>query len=388
MALDRADALNEGLGVRYRETDDVFKTLVSELNSTLTPTTIMAVTILAVGLFAYESLGSTTLLLATIGGAIASLAKFAVTLAHRQADATQPVSVADAARWEKVHGLFTFLVAASVGTLATVVFSHRDLSVQILAAALIYGYSAGVAVRISVRPFIAATAILIAGLPTTISVMLYGDKVHWILGMMSVVFLFAAMQSVLHVYRTTTRQIRLRLEMERQARRDQLTGLSNRAALIEAYSSLDCADDALTGIHLFDLDGFKGVNDRFGHAVGDALLAGIAKRLQENLDPPVVAARIGGDEFVILQPEIRDPADAETLARKIVDVLALPYRIAGEEIAIGVSLGYTMALSGSAKLEHMMATADKASYRAKRNGGGVDHEISPALDLGKFSVAA
>ncbi|MCC8934610.1 GGDEF domain-containing protein [Rhizobium sp. 'Codium 1'] len=388
MALYRADGLNKGFGVRYRETDDVFKMLVSELNSTLTPTTIMAVTILAVGLFAYESLGSTPLLIATIIGAIASLAKIAVTLAHRHADARQSVTVADAARWQMAHGLLIFLIAACVGTITTSAFSYRDLSVHLLAAALIYGYSAGVAVRISVRPFIAATAILIAGLPTTISVILYGDTVHWILGMMCVLFLFAAMQSVLHVYRHTTRQMWLRLDMERQARRDPLTGLRNRTALIEAYSSLECADDRLTCIHLFDLDGFKGVNDRFGHAVGDALLAGIAKRLQETLDPPIVAARIGGDEFVILQPDMRDPADAETLARKILDVLGLPYRIGGEEIAIGVSLGYTMALSGSAKLEHMMATADRASYRAKRSGGGIDHEISPALDLSKFSYVA
>jgi diguanylate cyclase (GGDEF)-like protein len=388
MAFDRADAFNEGLAVRYRETDDVFKTLVSELNSTLTPTTIMAMTILAVGLFAYESLGSTPLLLATIGGAIASLAKFALTVAHRQAEATQPVSVVDAARWEKLHGLFTFLVAASVGTLATVVFSHRDLSVQILAAALIYGYSAGVAVRISVRPFIAATAILIAGLPATISVMLYGDMVHWILGMMSVVFLYAAMQSVLHVYRAATRQICLRLEMEHQARRDPLTGLCNRKALSEAHMSLGSADDALTCVHLFDLDGFKGVNDRFGHGIGDALLAGIAERLQQNLVTPNIAARIGGDEFVILQPDVTDPVEAERLARHIQDALRQPYRIADQEITIGVSLGYTMALCGSATLEQMMAIADKASYRAKRNGGGVDREISPALDLGKFSIAA
>jgi diguanylate cyclase len=374
--------------VRYREADDVFKTLVSELHSTLTPTTIMGITILAVGLFAYESLGSTPLLLATIGGAIASLGKIAVSLAHRRADATKRTTVADAARWEKVQGFFIFLIATSVGTLATIAFSYPDLSVHMLAASLTFGYCAGVTVRISVRPFIAATAILLAALPTSIAIIVFGDTAHWILGLLAVIFLVAAMQSMLHVYRTTTRQICLYLEMEHQARHDALTGLCNRTALSEAYSSLRRADDRLTCVHCFDLDGFKDVNDRFGHAVGDALLVGIAERLRETLDPPAIAVRIGGDEFVILQPDLQDPSEAEILARKIHTVLAAPYRIADEEITIGISLGYTMALSGSANLDHMMATADKASYRAKRNGGGIDREISPTLDLGTFSSTA
>ncbi|MDH4442069.1 MAG: GGDEF domain-containing protein [Rhizobium sp.] len=374
--------------MRYRETDEVFKTLVSELHSTLTPTTIMAITILAVGLFAYESLGSTPLLIATIGGMIASFAKIAVSLAHRRADATKRSTVADAARWEKVQGICIFVIAGSVSTIATVAFSYRDLSVHILAAALTFGYCAGVTVRISVRPFIAATTILIVALPTTLSIMAYGDTAHWILGLLSVVFLFAAMQSMLHVYRTTIRQITLFLDMEHQARHDPLTGLFNRTALSETYLSLTTADDVLTCVHCFDLDGFKDVNDRFGHAVGDALLAGIAGRLRETLEPPAIAVRIGGDEFVILQPDVRDPGHAEALARRILDILGAPYPIAGEEITIGISLGYTMALSGSADLDQMMVTADKASYRAKRNGGGIDREIPTTLDLGRFSIAA
>lgn len=374
--------------MRFRETDDVFTTLVSELHSTLTPTTIMGITIVAVGLFAYQSLGSLPLLVATIGGAIASLGKIAVSLAHRRADATKGLSVADAVRWETVQGFFIFLIAACVGTLGTIAFSHRDLSVHMLAVALTFGYCAGVTVRISVRPFIAATAIVLAALPTTIAVMAYGDMAHGIMSLLCVIFLVAAMQSMLHVYRTTIRQISLFLEMEHQARHDPLTGLLNRTALSEAYLKLGRADDALTCVHCFDLDGFKHINDRFGHAVGDALLVAIAGRLRETLEAPHLAVRIGGDEFVILQPDVRDPAHAEALARRISDVLGAPYQIAGEEISIGVSLGYTMALCGSIDLDQMMVTADKASYRAKRNGGGIDREIPATRDLGRFAVTA
>ena len=141
-------------------------------------------------------------------------------------------------------------------------------------------------------------------------------------------------------------------------------------------------------VHCFDLDGFKYVNDRFGHAVGDELLVGIAIRLRENLDRPNIAVRAGGDEFVILQPDVRHPLEADALARKIVDVLTAPYEIAGEDITIGISLGYTMALSGSARLDHMMDSADKASYRAKRNGGGIERETPEVPDLRTSSFAA
>ena len=229
---------------------------------------------------------------------------------------------------------------------------------------------------------------MLSALPTTISVILYGDTAHWILGLLSLIFLIAAVQSMLHVYRTTVRQIRLFLDMEHRARHDPLTGLLNRAALSEAYLKLGSANDVLTCVHCFDLDGFKHVNDRFGHAVGDALLVEIARRLSETLEPPAIAVRIGGDEFVILQPLVRDPGHAEALAGKVAALVSMPHQIAGEDIRIGISLGYTMAVCGSAELDHMMATADQASYRAKRNGGGIDREIPATLDLGKFAVAA
>lgn len=374
--------------MKYRETDEVFKTLVSELTSTISPTTIMGLTILVVGLFAYESLGGIGIMLATIGGSVASLAKILVTVAHRRSNASKRASVEDAARWEMAHGLLTFIVAASVGSLATVVFTYNDLSLHILATALIFGYSAGVAIRISVRPFIAATTIMIAGVPTTISAMLYGDTAHWILAAICAAFLVAAMQSVWHVYRTATKEICLRLEMQHQARHDPLTGLRNRTALGETFKALGSAEDALTCVHCFDLDGFKNVNDRFGHAVGDELLATIGKRLKESLEEPSIAVRVGGDEFAILQPDVRHPVEADLLAKNIVNVLSLPYLISGEEITIGVSLGYTIALSDSAKLEHMMAIADKASYRAKRNGGGIDCELPSTLNLCTSSLAA
>ena len=374
--------------MRSRETDEVFKILVSELAHTVMPSIVMFLTLAVTGFFAYEHIGNIDILLAVVIGSLASGCKILVMLAHQRFNATKQATVEDAARWERIHGLHTFVIASSVGWLASLMFLDRDLSIQILATTLVFGYCAGVSNRISVRPYIAATAITVAALPTIICAALNRDSAHWILTMVFAIFLLAAMQSVWHMYHLSARQIRLRLEMERQARHDPLTGLRNRTGLSEAFDMSTRQEGTLTGLHCFDLDGFKAVNDRFGHAVGDELLAGIGARLQELQGPAHIPVRLGGDEFVVLQTAITNPEEVEALAAKIVHSLSLPYALSGKPITVGISLGYTIALSETADLNSMIRLADAASYRAKRRGGGIDHEIPETLELHLVSSAA
>lgn len=371
-----------------REPDDVFKILVSELAYTIMPSIVMALTLTAIGLFAYHSIGNIQILLAVVCGGVTSISKIFVMQAHKRFNATKQASVQEAARWQLIHGFHVFSLAASVGWLGAVMFIHHDLSVQILATALLYGYCAGVANRVSVRPYIAASAIVIAAVPSTILVALDGDTAHLILATIFAVFIGAAMQSVWHVYHMATRQIFLRLEIEHQSRRDPLTGLCNRIALTEAFQALGRPDDMLTGVHCFDLDGFKTVNDRFGHAVGDELLAAIGGRLRELQSADNIPVRMGGDEFVMLQSRLRHPDDADALAARILNALNMPYVISGKPITIGISLGYTIAASATADLGSMMRLADAASYRVKRQGGGIDREVPLAPDLTAVSSAA
>ncbi len=371
-----------------RETDEVFKILVSQLAYTKMPTSVMGLTITAIGLFAYDHLGSIELLLSVVTGCAASVAKIGLMMAHHRFNVTKRASVEQAVRWEILHALLTFVVAGSVGWLASLIFLHRDLSLQILATGLLFGYCAGVSSRISVRPYLAATAIAIAAIPAIICTALAGGSAHWLLTALFAMFLVAAMQSIWHAYHISTRQICLRLEMEYQARHDPLTGLHNRIALIEGFETRGRDEDTLICIHCFDLDGFKTVNDRFGHLVGDELLAAIGKRLRELQGPSNIAVRMGGDEFVMLQPAVRSPAEAEAFAAEILNALRMPYILSGKPITVGISLGYTLERSATADLDAMMRLADAASYRVKRQGGGIDREVPQTLNFSAVSSAA
>lgn len=371
-----------------REPDDVFKILVSELAYTIMPSVVMCLTVTVLGLFAYSSIGNLQILLAVGIATAVSISKIFVMRAHKRFNAKQQASMIEAVRWERIHALHTFILAGSVSWLGALMFFYRDLSVQILATALLYGYCAGVASRVSVRPYIAASAIVIASVPPTILAALQGDTAHLILATIFAVFIGAAMQSVWHVYRVAKREISLRLEIELQARRDPLTGLGNRLALAEAFQALRRDNGLLTCIHCFDLDGFKTVNDRFGHAIGDELLSAIGTRLRDLAGPGDLPVRMGGDEFVMLQSVLKHPEDADLLAATILEALNMPYAISGKPITIGVSLGYTIERSETAELGTMMRLADAASYRVKRQGGGIDREVPQTLNLSTSSSAA
>jgi diguanylate cyclase (GGDEF)-like protein/PAS domain S-box-containing protein len=154
---------------------------------------------------------------------------------------------------------------------------------------------------------------------------------------------------------------------------DPLTQLLNRHGFaLRADEQLAHArqhNGLLTLIYL-DLDRFKPVNDQHGHPVGDALLRAVAGRLRHTLRPQDLVARLGGDEFAVLLPALQTAGDAETVAAKLVRAILQPFGIRDLEISIGVSVGYCVAVGGSADLELMEAEADAKLYEAKRAGRG------------------
>ncbi len=372
--------------MRIREPDDLYKALVAQLTYTVTPTTVMGFTIVVIGYFAATTLQDIRLFAAMVCGGLASFAKVCVMLCHRHWTNTGHPTSLTPRDWELAHALFTFLVAASVGAIAALIFRSADFSLHVLATALLFGYAAGVASRMSVRPLISVTALTIAAVPTMISAAFAGDAAHRLLATMFAVFLLAAMQSVWHVYRTASQQILLRLEMERLARADPLTGLANRIALREGFDGISRTTDTIIAVHCLDLDGFKAINDHLGHAAGDDLLIGLGARLRDLLEPHDIAARIGGDEFVVVQTRVRNAEEAERTALDIVQSLTTPFNLSNEPVRVGVSLGYTLLPAKDAEFSTMLRLADAASYRAKRNGGGVEKE--PPSPQENFPVAA
>ena len=171
------------------------------------------------------------------------------------------------------------------------------------------------------------------------------------------------------------------------ARTDGLTGLANRSTFTERLGQAFAAAQrgALPFAILYlDLDGFKPVNDSFGHPIGDLVLQHVAQRLKSCTREGDLIARLGGDEFAILQNEMREPANAGDLAEKIQAALALPYLVNGNEINISVSIGISPYATGHVGADAMLVQADLALYRSKEEGRNQYHFHSQELDRDVF----
>ncbi len=155
-------------------------------------------------------------------------------------------------------------------------------------------------------------------------------------------------------------------KLEHRATIDSLTGLANRAVLIDALDdALRTASPERPAALLFvDLDDFKQVNDRFGHAAGDRTLAGAARRLRDATRGADTAARFGGDEFaIVLQPPAGREV-AEAVARRVAAAFREPFSVGGDEIVVGASIGIAIAEQPMTNSE-LIERADRAMYRAK-----------------------
>lgn len=159
--------------------------------------------------------------------------------------------------------------------------------------------------------------------------------------------------------------------MQRLAFHDALTGLPNRALfgdrLIQHIANAKRYNHPFSMMFL-DLDGFKLINDRYGHATGDNILRAFGERLLSIMRESDTFARLGGDEFAILQPLIAVPEDAEALAQKLIDALAEPFAIDDESLSVGLSVGVAVFPWHGADDTTLFRAADRALYEAKSSG--------------------
>jgi diguanylate cyclase (GGDEF)-like protein len=154
--------------------------------------------------------------------------------------------------------------------------------------------------------------------------------------------------------------------LRHEATHDSLTGLLNRTELI-AKAGEQLPRDHRAAIIYLDLNGFKEVNDRFGHANGDRLLVEVAQRLRDCVRADDEVSRFGGDEFVILLRHAK-PDEVETIKRRIVEALSRPVPVSGELVTIGASTGSALATGEETDPEELIIRADQAMYAAKTNG--------------------
>jgi diguanylate cyclase (GGDEF)-like protein len=161
-----------------------------------------------------------------------------------------------------------------------------------------------------------------------------------------------------------------------QAFYDKLTGLPNRALLFDRlqHTFLEAVRHHQALSLLFvDLDGFKSVNDRFGHAMGDQLLVEVAKRMLSVVRDEDTVARLGGDEFTVLIKNPPSMDDAISLANRILEKISEPYQIIDMSFEISASIGVSMRYPKGDKPEDLLREADDAMYQAKSSGKSKIH---------------
>jgi len=177
-----------------------------------------------------------------------------------------------------------------------------------------------------------------------------------------------------------TEQRQSEVKIEYMAHHDALTELANRV-LLNARLEHALGRAETVAVHHLDLDQFKAVNDTFGHHAGDKLLKIVAERLCGLIRETDTIGRMGGDEFVIVQTPIADPADATSLAQRVIKLLSEPYDIDGHQAVIGASIGISVGPGDGTSPDKLLRNADLALYRAKGDGRGTFHFFEPVMDL-------
>ncbi|MDC9809527.1 MULTISPECIES: bifunctional diguanylate cyclase/phosphodiesterase [Rhizobium] len=168
-----------------------------------------------------------------------------------------------------------------------------------------------------------------------------------------------------------------------EAGHDNLSGLFNRHGLLGLLEDIGNSDSAPLRLYLVDLDGFKAVNDAWGHAVGDDLIRMVSKALMACHPEILAAARLGGDEFALVHVGSATCEDMETT---ILALFAEPFKIDGRTIEVGASIGAAVR-DGDVEPLELLRRADMALYRAKANGRGQAVEYAPELDQERQRVA-
>ena len=158
--------------------------------------------------------------------------------------------------------------------------------------------------------------------------------------------------------------------MRSLAHTDPLTGLLNRRGLNIALASAlqRCGPGKLLAVYMMDLDGFKAVNDRHGHDVGDELLVAVTRRLQGHVRQSDLVARLGGDEFVVMAGHLGNAQQAEELGHKLLDAFRAPFSLGQVQVEVGLTVGYAIAPDDSDDPVGLLKLADAAMYSGKQGG--------------------
>jgi diguanylate cyclase (GGDEF)-like protein len=233
----------------------------------------------------------------------------------------------------------------------------------------------GIASRNAGTPRYGILLICILTLPFALATMLSPIPFLFLIGLQTPVYTAGMIFLLLENHKILLDLHHSERHNRQMAHHDLLTGLPNRALNLKLFSELlagpwpeAVSPGSKLTVFCLDLDGFKGVNDRFGHAAGDAVLVAVAERLRASVRDADFVCRIGGDEFVILLPNITD-GEAAAVARRIISRVSEPFEFA-PTARIGASIGLASAPRDGVTADELLSAADRAMYEAKRRGKG------------------
>ena len=184
------------------------------------------------------------------------------------------------------------------------------------------------------------------------------------------VFMRIALLRTATRHREAQRAAQERDSLHSLAHSDALTGLLNRRGLDEALAAAltRATPERNLALYMLDLDGFKAVNDRFGHDVGDALLRVAAQRLRASMRAGDAVARLGGDEFVVMAEGLTNEAQAMDLGNKLLDAFRAPFALDQHSCAVSASIGYALAPADASHPDALLKAADAGMYAGKNEG--------------------
>ena len=283
-------------------------------------------------------------------------------------------------------GALTYsLLAGLIGAITLAAGEGAHLPTLTISYALVYGV--GIAARNAGRPAMAIGQLLLSSVPIMVICLALGGPVLYVLAGIVMFLIFGMVTITMNVFHVLREQIlaadtsaKMADQMREQARTDIVTGLLNRAGLnhelVEQLMRLPAG--CKLALFWLDLDRFKEVNDTLGHAVGDGVLAEVARRLADVAPKGATIARFGGDEF-IAACIVEDRGECEQLASAVIGDLSRPYRIDGNRIGCGASMGVALLPDDGPDIETVMQSADLALYHAKVGGRNQLRFFDPAM---------
>lgn len=350
-------------GIRSRLVHILYSAMPQVVSSTLGTVLLAA--------FVWWRVPSAWMLAVIAAAAGVAVVRLGILVAYRRKHGDNPAPPAEAARWERLYGVFSIAMALVVGAILLTAFLRGDGGVQLLASGVAIGICGGQSTaRVTCRPWIpfASGTVILGAL--AICALRWKDPYAPVLAGYVVLYLYTYIEACRHSAHTILARLVAENELAGLVRRDALTGLANRMGFGEELERVFRAlrrNGGGVALLMLDLDGFKAVNDELGHPAGDAVLCAVAERLRRLSRQTDYLARIGGDEFAIVVTDRHDRESLVLHARRLIAGLAQPFDLADREVRIGVSIGIGVATRrGACEPTELLAIADAALYRVKK----------------------